>query len=163
MAGRVRFRIGDSEVEVEGDPKFVDKYLNKFLERIGVLFREGPTFYGGGSAKVDLPSQIATAAKSKKAPSPAEFYLAKKPDSGTETLVVFAKYLEDFRSQPEFKLTDINKIAKEAKTKDIHSQYLTYAVKQGLVRPVGKGKYGLTLSGESAVAAMPTKALDAKP
>ncbi len=83
MAGRVRFRLGDSEVEVEGDPKFIDKYLNKFLDRLG----------GEGAAsavfkKTDLPSQIAAVAKAKRVPSPAEFYREKQPDTGTETLVV---------------------------------------------------------------------------
>jgi len=157
MAGRVRFRLGDSEVEVEGDPKFIDKYLNKFLDRLG----------GEGAAsavfkKTDLPSQIAAVAKAKRVPSPAEFYREKQPDTGTETLVVVAKFLEDYRSVSEFTAADVRKIAKEAKLKDIHAQYFTYAVKQGLLRTVGKGKYSLTLSGEDAVAAMPKKALAPK-
>jgi hypothetical protein len=154
----VRFRFGESEVEIEGDPKFIDKYLKTFWDRLGGR----PVEAAPSSKHVDWPAQIAASAKGKKAPSPAEFYREKNPDSGTETLIVFAKYLEDYRSQPEFKPADINKVAKDAKVKDVHSQYYTYAVKQGLLRPVGKGKYALTLSGEDVVTAMPKKALAVK-
>ena len=157
MAGRVRFRFGESEVEIEGDTKLIDKYLKTFWERVGG--RSGGT---GAASHFDLPSQITASARGRKPLSPADFYREKNPDSGTETLIVFAKYLEDYRSQPEFKHADVNKVAKDAKVKDVHSQYLTYAVKQGLLRPVGKGKYALTLSGEDAVAAMPKKALTSK-
>lgn len=160
MAGRVRFRFGESEVEIEGDPKFIDKYLKTFWDRLGGRPLEASA--STPAKPVDWPSQIAATAKGKKAPSPAEFYREKNPDSGTETLIVFAKYLEDHRSTPEFKPADINKVAKDAKVKDVHSQYYTYAVKQGLLRPVGKGKYALTLSGEDVVTAMPKKALPLK-
>ena len=158
MARRVRFRFGESEVEVEGDPKFIDKCLKTFWDRVGGR-SEGPAHL----RQVDLPSQIAASAKGKKAPSAAEFYREKNPDSGTETLIVFAKYLEDYRSTPEFKPADINKVAKDAKVKDVHGQYYTYAVTQGLLRPVVKGKYALTLSGEDVVAAIPKKSLSPKP
>jgi hypothetical protein len=69
--------------------------------------------------------------------------------------LIFGKYLEEFRGQADFSRQDINKIAAEAKTsKDIHGQYFSNAVKQGLLRSVGRGRYSLTLSAEEALAGM---------
>ena len=70
-------------------------------------------------------------------------------------IIIFGKYLEDYRNKPEFTRADVKAVAKEAKiAKNIHSQYFTNAVKQGLLRIFGSGKYSLTLSAEDALAAM---------
>jgi hypothetical protein len=63
--------------------------------------------------------------------------------------------LEDNRNLTEFSKKEINSLAAEAKLKDLHSQYFTYAVKQGFLRSVGKGKYAITLSGEDLVVRLP--------
>ena len=107
-----------------------------------------------------LPEKIVAGAKSGKSDklSPAEFIRQKNPRTGTERLVVLAKFLEEYRGQPEYSLAEINKVAKESKLKDIHGQYVTYATRQGLIRESGKGKYSLTLSGEDIVAGMPKAA-----
>ncbi len=146
MAKRVYWKVGDREIEVEGDDGFIKKQLTMFFDRLGETTHP---------ASKDLPSRIVAAAKSGRLPSPAEYYRQKKPNGGTETLIVLAKYLEDFRNKAEFSNREIKAIANEAKLKPIHAQYYAEAVKQGLLRNLGKRTYGLSISGEDAVAAMP--------
>lgn len=89
--------------------------------------------------------------------TPAEFYQqkAKGKTDGISKILIFGKYLEEFRSISEFSRQDINDLAKEAKlAKDIHTQYFTNAVKQGLLRSHGRSRYSLTLSAESIISAM---------
>jgi hypothetical protein len=86
--------------------------------------------------------------------SPAEYVRLTNPKTGTEKLLVLGRFLEQNRGVTEFAGSEINKLASEAKSKNIHSQYYTYAVKQGLLRTVGKSKYALTISGEDVVAAL---------
>jgi hypothetical protein len=69
-------------------------------------------------------------------------------------LLIFAKYLEQYENLSDFTGKDINRVAKEAKlAKDIHPQYFTNAVKQGLLRKQGQ-RYSLTLSAEETLASM---------
>jgi hypothetical protein len=96
-------------------------------------------------------------AKSGKVLSPAEYYRQKSPAGGTETLIVLAKYLDEFRNKSDFTKKDLQSIAQEAKLRAIHGQYFVNAVKQGLLRSLGRGTYGLSISGEDTVAAMPSK------
>ena len=147
MAKRVYWKIGDQEIEVEGDNAFIQKQLKIFFERVG----QNPRFMSK-----DLPSKIVQGAKSGKALSPAEYYRQKNPNGGTETLIVLGKYLDEFRSKSEFTRKDINAVAREAKLSPLHAQYYANAVKQGLLRSIGRGTYGLSITGEDAVAAMPS-------
>lgn len=148
MTKRVYWKVGDQEIEVEGDNAFIQKQLNIFFDRLG---------HHPPSASKDLPSRIVAVAKSGRAPSPAEYFRLKNPNGGTETLIVLAKYLDEFRNKSDFSQKDIQMIAREAKIPHIHSQYYLNAVRQGLLRTLGRGTYGLSLSGEDAVAAMPSK------
>lgn len=150
---RVRWRLGDNEIEIEGTDAFISNQLKAFFEKVSA----GPKL---SSLPSNLPSQIATAARTTvagQAPSPSEYLRQKTPQGGTETLVVLAKFLTDFRGAEEFSVLEINKLAKEARLKDVHNQYFTMAVQQGLLRTGGKGKYAITLSGEDAVAGMPRR------
>jgi hypothetical protein len=148
MAKRVYWKVGDSEIEVEGDDAFIQKQLKVFFERLG---------YQAQPASKDLPSKIVAGAKAGKVLSPAEYYRQKNPNGGTETLIVLAKYLDEFRNKSDFTKKDIRAIAQEARLSTIHGQYYANAVKQGLLRGLGRGTYGLSISGEDAVAAMPSK------
>ena len=87
--------------------------------------------------------------------TPAEYYKAKGKTDGVSQILIFAKYLEEFEGVSEFKRKDINDLTKKAKlSKDVHTQYFTNAVKQGLLRSHGGSQYSLTLSAESLLAAM---------
>ncbi len=147
MTKRVYWKMGDNEIEVEGDNAFIQKQLKFFLERLG---------FQPQSISKDLPSKIVSVAKSGKTPSPAEYLRQKDPKGGTETLIVLAKYLDEYRNKSDFTQKDIKAISREAKIDSIHAQYYLYAVRQGLLRTLGRGTYGISISGEDAVAAMPS-------
>jgi hypothetical protein len=152
MAKRVYWKIGDHEIEVEGDVPFIDKQLKNFIGFIGG--GQQPRARESMTSK-DLPSKIVANAKSGKIMSPAEYYRLKNPNGGTETLIVLGKYLDEYRNKSDFARKDIKAIAHEARLEPLHAQYYANAVKQGLLRSLGKGTYGLSISGEDAVAAMP--------
>jgi hypothetical protein len=147
MAKRVYWKIGDHEIEVEGDNAFIQKQLKSFFDRLG---------YQSQSASKDLPSRIVAVAKSGKVPSPAEYFRQKSPNGDTEALIVLAKYLDEFRNKSDFTPKDIKAIAREARIRDIRGQYYVNAVRQGLLRSLGRATYGLSISGEDAVAKMPS-------
>src|SRR5512140_3004867 len=112
MEYRLRIRRGDTEFEVAGDQAFVERHYKKFL---------GSTAPSAApDATADLPKRIMSSATSNKLAA-AEFLRAQHPGGGTETLIVLAKYLGDYRSLTDFSVKDINKIAKEARVKDVHS------------------------------------------
>jgi len=151
---KVRWKVGAFELEVEGDDAFVDSQLDRFFKIVG----ERGAIPDQSSQAVHLrtsPADAEAATRHAKELSPAEYIREKRPETGTEQLIVLVKYLEDNKGQNEFGKKDINKLAREAKLKDIHSQYFTYAVKQGLLRTVGTGKYAITLSGEDLVLRLP--------
>jgi hypothetical protein len=147
---KVRIRHGDNEIEVEGSDTFIKKQLESFYQRNPSLPTTG--------APPTLKKDIQAAAMKKpigKVPTPAEFYKSKNRSDGISQILIFGKYLEEYRGKADFSRADINKVATEAKlSKDIHGQYFSNAVKQGLLRSVSRGKYSLTLSAEEALAAM---------
>ena len=148
--GKIRVRHGDNEIEIDGSDAFIKKQLAGFYERIAsARFETLPT-----SLKREIQAS-ASKKSSGKQQTPAEFYRSKNRTDGISKIIIFSKYLEDYRGKSEFSRQDINGIAKEARlAKDIHAQYFTNAVKQGLLRNLGHGKYSLTLSAEEVLAAM---------
>lgn len=147
---KIRIRHRDHEIELEGSDEFIIKHLNEFYERIGSI----PTSAPSSKLKKDIlePSPKRVVGKT---PTPAEFYQSKGKSDGISQILIFGKYLEEFKNISEFSRQDINKLAKEAKlSKDIHAQYFTNAVKQGLLRSHGRSKYSLTLSAETVISAM---------
>ena len=143
---KIRVRHGENEIELEGSDAFIKKHLDDFYSRTKILPVE--------QAKPILKEIIIEKPKGK-APTPAEYYKGKKRTDGISQILIFAKYLEEFRNTTEFSRKDLNKIAQEAKlSKDIHTVYFTRAVKQGLLRTLGYGKYSLTLSAEEVLSSM---------
>lgn len=144
--GKIRLRHGDDEIEVEGSDAFIRKQVDQFYQRLG-----------GGAPKPtpgDIKRQLleTPAPKPGKKPTPAEFYKSKGKTDGVSQVLIFGKYLEQFENKPEFTMSDLNTVVKEAKlSRNIHSQYFTNAVKQGLLRKQGQ-KYSLTLSAEEVLA-----------
>ncbi len=151
---RVRWKVGSFELEVAGDDAFIAGQVDRFFK---LLEERGSSAEMTSSVVQIRPSPASTEAEARQAKelSPAEYIRQKKPESGTDRLVVLAKYLEANRGQSEFSRKEINQLANEAKLKDIHSQYFTYAVEQGLLRTAGKNKYAITLSGEDLVLRLP--------
>ena len=146
---RIRIRHGDDEIELEGEEDFIDKHLKDYFERIGSRL-------GKNTNPPIKEALLKSPTKEKKdIPSPAEYYRAKGKTDGISQVLILGKYLEEYKDTPEFSRKDVNQIAKEIKlSKDIHGQYFTNAVKQGLLRLQPGNKYSLTLSAEEIVASM---------
>ena len=147
---KIRIKLGDSEIELEGSDEFINQKLDLYFEKIESQFKKiSPSKIKDELLKHD--SKVVDG----KIPTPAEFYRSKNKDDGISQLLIFAKYLELYKDMTEFSRIDINKIAKEVKLpKDIHSQYFTNAVKQGLLRSHSNNKYSLTLSAEEVLSSM---------
>jgi hypothetical protein len=145
--GKIKLKHGTHEIELEGDDAFIKSQLKAFYERIGAA-----------SLSTAVPQLTATQILSPApqavpgpAPTPAEFYRLKNKGKadGITQLLIFAKYLETYKNLSEFSQKDVNAIVKNARlAKDIHAQYFSNAVKQGLLRSLGSGRYSLTLSAE---------------
>ena len=147
---KIRLRHGENEIELEGDADFIKNQLEAFYEKVKpVAQKEPPRF---------LKEKLLTHVEEENPISemtPAEYYKSKGKTDGISTILIFGKFLEVARGITEFKRSDINGLAKEAKiAKDVHSQYLTNAVKQGLLRVGTGGRYSLTLSAEEVLSSM---------
>jgi hypothetical protein len=143
---RIRVRHGENEIEVEGELDFITNQLKSFYERMGLV--------GGRTSPATLKQTLLGEPEkgSSKTPSPAEFYKSKGRTDGVSQVLIFGKYLEQYGDTPEFTRAQVNAVASEAKlSKDIHGQYFTNAVKQGLLRSHEGNKYSLTLSAEEAL------------
>jgi hypothetical protein len=146
---RIRVRFGDNEIELEGADDFIKRYLEQFYARAA----GGHSISPKPAIREQLLSPAATARATAKAPTPAEFFRQKGKTDGVSQILVFGKYLEQYCGKPEFTPKDVNAVAKEAKlAKDVHPQYFSNAVKQGLLRKQGQ-YYSLTLSAEELLAA----------
>lgn len=146
---KIRVRHGENEIELDGDLDFIRDQLKAFYERMGLV--------GGKVSPATLKQALL--GHSPKAPSEApalaEFYRAKGRTDGISQVLILGKYLEVYRDTPEFTRAQVNSLAKEAKlSKDIHGQYFSNAVKQGLLRSHSGAKYSLTLSAEEALSKM---------
>lgn len=146
---KIRVRHGENEIELERTDAFINKHLGAFYQRISV---KGPEI---SAPPVKLEVEVPAKKRSTKPPTPAEFYNGIGKTDGVSKILIFAKYLELYRDKSEFVRADINSLVSEAKlSKDIHSQYFTNTVKQGLLRSLAGSKYTLTLSAEEVLASM---------
>jgi hypothetical protein len=146
---KISIRHGEHEIEIEGTDKFIKDQLAEFYSRM----KDMTTRVSASKIKQDILEPIPKAVG--KEPTPAEFYREKGREDGISQILILGHYLEKYRGASEFTREEINKLGKEARlSKNIHGQYFTNAVKQGLLRAQGRGKYSLTLSAESALANM---------
>lgn len=147
---KIRIRHGEHEIEIEGPDDFIKAQLTEFYSRM----KDATTRVPASKIRQEILEPTPKVAIGKE-PTPAEFYREKGREDGISQILILGKYLEMFRGVSEFSREDINQLGGEAKlSKDIHSQYFTNAVKQGLLRGHGRGKYSLTLSAESTLAGM---------
>jgi hypothetical protein len=147
---KIRVKHGDNEIEIEGTDEFIASRLTEFYSKI----HEAGSRVSASKIKHDILEPSPKPATGQE-PTPAEFYLAKGKDDGISQILIMGKYLEEFRGKAEFTREEVNLLGKGAKLpKNIHSQYFTNAVKQGLLRSHGSGKYSLTLSAESLLSGM---------
>ena len=147
---KIKIKHGENEIELEGADKFIKLQLEKFYDNIKKVFSPMPP----SSIKKELVAEQPKESNEISL-SPAEYYKKKGRTDGISKLLIFAKYLELYEGKTEFTPSDINEVVKKAKlSKDIHRQYFTNAVKQGLLRSLNSGRYSLTLSAEEVLASM---------
>jgi hypothetical protein len=146
---KIRIKHFEHEIEVEGDNAFIKSYLDDFYKKI--------KFSSQTPVEINFNENMETATTPpslKKEITPAEFFMKITNTNKTEginQILIFGKYLEEILGKTEFTKKEINNVVKQARlAKDIHPQYFTNAVKQGLLRASGSGKYSLTLSAETA-------------
>ncbi|MBI5765181.1 MAG: hypothetical protein HZA51_16830 [Planctomycetes bacterium] len=151
MANRIKVRVGDSEIELEGDAKFIESQLTKFYQKIGT---QQPNDSLRTSIATDSVQSRVKAATPTKEMSPAEFLRRVAPRGGTEQLLALAHFLEQNRDAKDFSQQEVRTLCGEAKLKNLHGQYFVLAVQQGLLRSTAKSRYALTLTGEDAVSKM---------
>jgi hypothetical protein len=149
--GKIRVRLGDNEIEVDGNEEFIQVQLDAFYRRVSAQPRqERVTIVDKLLETSPSPPKVSSG----KSPTPAEYYKRHAKDDGVSQILVFGKYLEEYAGKSQFTPREVNALAKEAKlSKDIHGQYFSNAVKQGLLRKQGK-VYSLTLSAEELLAQM---------
>ena len=138
MNQRLRLKIGENEIEIEGDKAFIKQYLNSLLDKLDSPKAPGQRIDGHKPTQ-----QIETMSdKAKKTLAPDEFVRQRNPKGGTEKLIVLAKYLEDYEKLNEFKSKDINRISRLAKIGKIDAAYYPLAVKQGLLNKIKRNYSG---------------------
>lgn len=145
---KVRIKIENNEIEIDGSDEFISNHLSELILKLE------------NTTKTINPSSIKSELvrnpyfDTSKTPTPAEYFRGRRKTDGISQILLFAKYLELYKNQSEFSRNDINQLVKEAKLpRDIHSQYYTNAVKQGLLRVHGK-KYTITLTGEDYISSL---------
>jgi hypothetical protein len=142
---KLRLKIRDCELEVEGEQTFIEKHLAAFDERIASLYPKKEIFS-------EMPRKDVQRTDGRSL-SPAEFYKQKRPDGGTQALTALASFLRDYRGQAIFKRGDIGALCEEVRIKPVHGQYYTLAVKQGLIMETNGG-FSVTLTGDELVERM---------
>ena len=145
--GKIKLKHGTHEIELDGDDAFVESQLKAFYDRIGAASLSSSAPQLTATQILSPTPQVASGPE----PTPAEFYRLKNRGKGDciTQLLIFAKYLETYKNLSEFSQKDVNAVVKLARlSKDIHGQYFSNAVKQGLLRSLGSGRYSLTLSAE---------------
>jgi len=148
---KLRVRLSHFEFEAEGRRTEVMEAFEQICEKAAELRQ--PTSVSRQLDSESRPSSERLSTSGKEL-TPSEFLKLKRPDSGTERLIVLAYYLERFRNTKDFSQADLAKVADEAKLSTIHAQYFTYGIQQGFLRKTTKGRYAITLSGEDFVEAM---------
>jgi len=147
---RIRIRLGEVEIEVEGDKEFVEKHIEEFRKEMPKIAKELPP------KEEIISSEIQKEKVELEKLSLAEFYKQKQPRDHNEIVVIFAYWLTKKKGQEEFKPKDLLSCYDEArisKPKNIsqHISYVCSGTKAYLTTGSKKGLYRLTLTGEDFV------------
>jgi len=110
MANKIKVRVGDNEIELEGDSKFIESQLAKFYEKVG------PTNVAPSSIPSESTQSRVKAATPTKELSPAEFLRRASPKGGTEQLLALSHFIEQNQGAKDFSNTEIKALCSEAKS-----------------------------------------------
>lgn len=125
------------------------------LELVDVIGPAG----GLGGARSNPPTAPVATFSEKRAPSPKEFMLDKKPTSDVEKITCLAYYLTHFRDTPHFKTLDLSALNTEAAQAKLSNaaQAVDNATKRGMLAPAVKGMKQLSAFGELYVQRLPDR------
>lgn len=145
---RVRIKLGEVEIEVEGDEEFVEKHVEEFRKEMPKIAKELPP-----KERV-IPPEIQKEKVELGKLSLAEFYKQKQPRDDIEVAIVIAYYLISFEEREEFTNQEIKEEANKLGYKLSNpADTLKRAAsgKKAYVRKIEKGKWTLTLEGRNFV------------
>jgi predicted transcriptional regulator len=160
---RVRVVRGDFQFEAEGDRKFINEMLAKFVPADDVRITAAQKW---GSGKASGATTLTTAAKTV---SVGEFIRQFGFKRHTDIVLAFGYYMEQHMGLKEFTPADINNLYYEAKMESSNtSQAIVQNIRRGRLMPAkakqgtGRKKYTLTSSGETFLRARLEKATSEK-
>jgi hypothetical protein len=143
---RIRIKLGEVEIEAEGDKEFVEKHIEEFKKEMPKIAKELPP--------KEVTPEIPKGEIGLKGLSLVEFYKKKQPKDHNDTVVVFAYWLAKRKGQEEFQTKDISACYDEAripKPKNVPQHILAMTRKACLTAGSKKGWYKLTLTGEEFI------------
>ena len=142
---KIRIKLGEAELEAEGDKDFVKKVVADWKKSIE---KPPPPAITPTKGRVSPRKEIS--AKTLK-----QFYEEKSPSGHQEKIAVFAYYLKSFEEKKEFSKDDINSCytkARARKPKSISTAISDAASKYEFVeRGSERGLWKLTSHGENLI------------
>ena len=147
---RVRIKLGEVEIEAEGDKEFVEKHIEDFKKEMPKIAKELP------SKEKAVISEIPKERVEFEKLSLPEFYKQKQPKDHNETVVVFAYWLTKKEGEEEFAPRDIDSCFNEIGiTKPTNTprnmKTLASGKKAYLIRREKRGRYKLSMTGEEFI------------
>jgi len=145
---RIRIKLGEIEIEAEGDKDFVEKHIEELKTEMPKIARELPS--------EEVIPEIQGERMELEKLSLAEFYKQKQPKDHNETIVVFACWLTKREEQQEFTPKGIEACYSQiAMTKPANIPQcmgiLASGKKAYLLRGDKRGQYRLSMTGEEFV------------
>lgn len=145
---RIKIKLGEVEIEAEGDKEFVEKHIKELKEEIPKVAERLPA-----KEKIvtpEIPKEEVDLGKL----SLAEFYKHKRPQDDMEVAMTIAYYLTSSEKREEFANREIKERAGKLGYKLSNpADTLKRAAsgKKAYVRKIEKGKWTLTLEGRNFV------------
>jgi len=145
---RIRIKLGDVEIEAEGDRDFVKKQIEELKEEMLKIAERLPP-----REKIVTP-EIPKGEVELGERSLAEFYKLKQPEGDIEVALTIACYLTSSGKREEFTNSEIGKEASKLGFK-LSNPAMTLKEaakgKKAYVRKIAKGKWALTVEGTNFV------------
>jgi len=153
---RIRIKLGEAEIEAEGDKEFVEKHIEELKKEFSKITKESLS-----KEKTILPETPREEVGLEKL-SLVEFYKQKQPKDNNETVVVFAYWLTKKEHKEEFKTEEITACFPDAgvsKPQNVaqHVKWASSGKKAFLMKGSKKGLRKLTTTGEKFVEELPRK------
>jgi len=147
---KIRIKLEEVEIEVEGDKEFVEKHIEGFRKEMLKITKELLP-----KEKAIIP-EIPKGETELEKLSLAEFYKQKQPKDHNETVIVFAYWLTKKEGKEEFKTRDISNCYSNAgvpKPQNVaqHVKAAMRSKKAFLMKGSKRGLWKLTIKGEEFV------------